>query len=107
MDEADPLNRLDTQSGTMARGDRRSRLPPSSRTVRTHPAYRLDQAARLEAEIVTASDFARYRDDWDDLVDRALIPNVYMHPAIALAADAHGGRRIVVALVWRDRKSVV
>ncbi|PZR94561.1 MAG: cellulose biosynthesis protein CelD [Stutzerimonas stutzeri] len=101
MDEADPLNRLDTQSGTMARGDRRSRLPPSSRTVRTHPAYRLDQAARLEAEIVTASDFARYCDDWDDLVDRALIPNVYMHPAIALAADAHGGRRIVVALVWR------
>lgn len=101
VDEAGPLNRMDRQSGTVWRGDQHSRLSRSSEAVRGHPAPRLDQAERLESEIVTASDFARYQDDWDDLVRRALIPNVYMHPAVALAAELHGGRHIVVALIWR------
>ncbi|WP_152014119.1 MULTISPECIES: GNAT family N-acetyltransferase [unclassified Bosea (in: a-proteobacteria)] len=101
MDEANPLDRMDRQSGTVWRGDQTSRLPRSSGAVRGHPAPRLDQAERLESEIVTASDFARYQDDWDDLVRRALIPNVYMHPAVALAAERHGGRPVIVALAWR------
>ncbi len=67
----------------------------------TSPAGRRDVAGTLEAEIVSAAVFAGYQDDWDDLARRALFPNVYMHPAVALAADRHGGRRIVVVLVWR------
>jgi CelD/BcsL family acetyltransferase involved in cellulose biosynthesis len=101
VDEADPINAMNRQSGTAWRGDLPSRLPRSSGAVRAYPAQPLGQAERLESEIVTASDFARYQDDWDDLVRRALIPNVYMHPAVALAAERHAGRPVVVALAWR------
>lgn len=100
VDEADPLNRMDRQSGTMWRGGERPRLPRSSAAVRAYPAHTIGQDARLVPEIVSAADFARYQADWDDLVRRALIPNVYMHPAVALAAERHGGRPLVIALVW-------
>lgn len=100
MDEADPLNRFDRQAGTMSRGHLRPYLQ-SSGAAQVRLVHPLDRAERLESEIVTASDFARYQDDWDDLVRRALIPNAYMHPAVALAAERHAGRPIVVALVWR------
>lgn len=100
MDSAGPLDRRRTPADTMPPGDRRFGLPGSVRAVRT-AAERLDLDERLEAEIVTASDFARHQGDWDDLVRRALISNVYMHPAVALAAERHAGRPVVVALVWR------
>lgn len=101
VDEADPLNAMDRQSGAAWRVDQRFHLPRSAGAIRTHPIRPLDQVARLESEIVSASDFARYQDDWEDLARRALIPNVYMHPAVALAAERHAGRPVVVALVWR------
>lgn len=101
VDEADPLNAMDRQSGAAWRGDQRFHLPRSAGAIQTHPIRPPDQVERLESEIVGASDFARYQDDWEDLARRALIPNVYMHPAVALAAERHAGRPVVVALVWR------
>lgn len=100
VDEADPLNTMGRQSGTMWHGER-FHLPRAAGAIRAHPKPAPDQAERLESEIVGAADFARYQDDWDDLARRALIPNVYMHPAVALAAEVHAGRPVVVALVWR------
>lgn len=85
----------------MPPAERRSGLSSAPSAAGVHSADRPAPAGRLEAEIAAASDFARYQSDWDDLVRRALIPNVYMHPAVAVAAALHGGRRLVVALVWR------
>lgn len=101
MDEAGPLDRTELPAGTMAPGERGFGLPRAAAAAPDQAVDRPDLAGRLESEIVTASDFARYQGDWDDLVRRALVPNVYMHPAVASAAELHGGRRIVVALVWR------
>ncbi len=69
--------------------------------VRVHPSDRPAFTENLEAEVVSAGDFARCQDSWDDLVRRALIPNVYMHPAVARAAELHSGRRIAVVLIWQ------
>lgn len=101
MGETGPLDRAQAHAEAISPVDRR--FDPTSAFAARHVESpdRLDPAERLEAEVVSAADFARCQDSWDDLVQRALIPNVYMHPAVALAADLHGGRPVVVVLVWR------
>ncbi|HVI31069.1 GNAT family N-acetyltransferase [Phenylobacterium sp.] len=57
-------------------------------------------AAMVEAEITDAAHYSRLHAEWESLVTRAILPNVSMHPAVALAA-ADAGARTYVILAWR------
>lgn len=101
MGEAGPLDRAEAHAQAVSPADRCFDPASAFAALRLHPSDRLGVAESLEAEVVSAEDFARCQDSFDDLVRRALIPNVYMHPAVARAAELHGGRRIVIVLVWQ------
>jgi hypothetical protein len=58
----------------------------------------------LTVEITGVERFSAVTDAWQDLVARAAVPNVAMHPSVAAAAQATKDR-VHVILVWHAVKS--
>lgn len=55
----------------------------------------------ITCEISDVQRFTTLAKDWQDLIARAAVPNVSMHPAVALAAQM-ANKPIRVLLVWRN-----
>jgi CelD/BcsL family acetyltransferase involved in cellulose biosynthesis len=55
----------------------------------------------ITVEIADAARFGALGQDWRGLIHRAAAPNVSMHPAVALAAQA-SGRPVHVVLAWLE-----
>ena len=65
-------------------------------------APRQHAAQKIVVEIADAARFAELRREWRDLVERAAEPNVFMDPAMLLAAvETNKAARIPVLLAWR------
>jgi CelD/BcsL family acetyltransferase involved in cellulose biosynthesis len=53
---------------------------------------------RVSVELVPAADLAEMTEEWHDLVQRADVPNVFMHPLLLRAAA--GAKRVTAVLAW-------
>ena len=61
--------------------------------------------AELSAEVLPAGEAARIASDWRELAGRALEPNVFFVPELALSGMKHlpGGANVRLLAVWRGR----
>ncbi len=60
------------------------------------------QASPISVERAEGARLAEIENDWRDLIARSLEPNVFMDPALLLAAERHlSGRRLVTLLAWQ------
>lgn len=55
---------------------------------------------RLDVEVVSAAQFLSIENEWRDLVNRALVPNAFMEPAVVAAAES-AGTVTRTLLVWQ------
>ncbi|MFC4172929.1 GNAT family N-acetyltransferase [Microvirga sp. GCM10011540] len=71
--------------------------------VNQNGVERFSKSARppIVCEIASAQRFSALEDAWNDLVARAAVPNVSMHPAVALAAQM-ANKPVHVILAWRS-----
>ena len=69
---------------------------PQANAAECCPARRPD---RFSVELVSAADLADLTEEWRDLVQRADVPNVFMHPLLLRAAAA-GAERVTAVLAW-------
>ena len=66
-----------------------------------HPP-RIAERTAVSVEITTGARLAEIQSDWRDLVARADVANVFMHPVVIALGAQYPNARCVTLLGWRD-----
>ena len=59
-------------------------------------------AEPITAEVVAGAQLAHIQADWRDLISRADVPNVFMHPVLVALSACYPNTRSVALLAWRE-----
>ena len=86
-------------------------MPPSSSLAEAAARIAPDRAvagepriaAKVTVEIATGARLAEIQSDWRDLVARADVANVFMHPLLVALSARYPNTRCVTLLGWRER----
>ncbi len=59
-------------------------------------------AGKVTVEVASGARLAGIQADWRDLVARADVPNIFMHPVLVALSACYPNSRSVALLAWRD-----
>lgn len=83
-------------------------MPPSSSLAEAVAPYwpatqQPRVAAKISVEIATGTRLAEIQPEWRDLIARADVANVFMHPLLVALSAVYPAARCVTLLGWRER----
>ena len=72
------------------------------RSVAQPPLMPEPVAGKVTVEVASGARLAATQADWRDLVARADVPNIFMHPVLVALSACYPNSRSVALLAWRD-----
>jgi len=95
---------MKTAFAALIQPHRKKHLPPSATLTQAATLPRVDAraAATISVETVGAARLADIQSEWRDLVARADVANVFMHPVLIALGARYPNARSMTLLAWRD-----